>query len=161
MSFVHPLEWPMKFGTWKFLSIQIFEDLEVEFNYILRYKNQCPNVISESFHIFGVYMIFCCWGLLENDSIPGLNCWDNPPTSVRWKETGNRWSYRFLPKEKSFYRCCLINEPYSWFKTTHNSQLFWMILHEIRKPICNWLNNLLVPSILSTISRWTYTNSQL
>lgn len=51
-----------------------FEDLEVEFNYILRYKNQCPNVISESFHIFGVYMIFCCWGLLENDSIPGLNC---------------------------------------------------------------------------------------
>lgn len=29
----------------------------------------------------------------------------------------------------------------------------WMIANEIRKPICNWLNNLLVPSILSTNSQ--------
>lgn len=107
-SFVHPSEWPLKlYSDLWILSIHSnLENLEVELNYILRYKTNVPMLLV-NLSIYSVRIcFFCCWGLLEKNSIgwSQVSIVETTP-HLRRKETGNCWSYLmgfpgFLPKDK-------------------------------------------------------------
>lgn len=68
-----------------------FENLEVELNYILRYKTNVPMLLVN----LSIYLVricfFCCWGLLEKNSIGWSQVSIVETTAhLRRKETGNR-----------------------------------------------------------------------
>lgn len=160
MSFVHPLEWPMKFGTWKCLSIQILRILKLNSIIFWGIKTNVPMLLVN----LSIYSV-CIWFFVVG------GCWRTTAFQGSIVETTPQppCGEKKLATADPTVSCQKKNHSIDvvWSMShTHDLKLpqlatIWMILHEIRKPICNWLNNLLVPSILSTISRWTYTNSQL
>lgn len=93
-----------------------FENLEVELNYILRYKTNVPMLFVNLFiHIRCVYgfLLLGVAGERQHSRAQLLRQPPNLPAVKRnWQPLILPYGFSKFPAKRKIIRCCLINEPY-------------------------------------------------